>query len=229
MRIKEVCEKTGLTDRAVRFYIENELIHPDYTENYTGRKSYDFSEKDLFILKQIATFRKYDFSIEEVSELLKPEGDVQKILEEHIAVMKTESQRNIDSIEQLVNGLNQSPWTPEELCASLNKSALEPRITINDNDESEEQLAVQKKRDSKVTIISAATILLSIILLIILTYAGVMNETVFYILFTLIGLAGYGALKNAFKYLKPNHQFKPYLIVMIVIYLLGFIFGRYII
>ena len=36
MKIKEVCEKTGLTDRAVRFYIENELIHPDYTENYTG-------------------------------------------------------------------------------------------------------------------------------------------------------------------------------------------------
>ena len=39
MKIKAVCEATGLTDRTVRYYIEEELISPVYTENYLGRKT----------------------------------------------------------------------------------------------------------------------------------------------------------------------------------------------
>lgn len=46
MKIKQVCEATGLTDRAVRYYIEEGLIAPRYTENYLGRKAFDFSEDD---------------------------------------------------------------------------------------------------------------------------------------------------------------------------------------
>ena len=44
MKIKTVCERTGLSDRAIRLYIENGLLAPDKTENYTGRRSFDFSE-----------------------------------------------------------------------------------------------------------------------------------------------------------------------------------------
>ncbi len=47
MKIKAVCEAAGLTDRTVRFYIEEELISPVYTENYLGRKTFDFSELDI--------------------------------------------------------------------------------------------------------------------------------------------------------------------------------------
>ena len=43
MKMKEVCEKTGLTDRAVRLYIENGLVSPKYNENYMGRRNIDFS------------------------------------------------------------------------------------------------------------------------------------------------------------------------------------------
>lgn len=38
MKIKEVCEKTGLTDRAIRYYIENGLVFPDKNENYAGHR-----------------------------------------------------------------------------------------------------------------------------------------------------------------------------------------------
>ena len=54
MKIKAVCEATGLTDRAVRYYIDEGLIEPDYTENYHGRRNYDFSDEDVRALKRIA-------------------------------------------------------------------------------------------------------------------------------------------------------------------------------
>ena len=54
LRIKEVCKKTGLTDKAVRLYINNELIYPDFQEGYNGRKNYNFSEDDVSLLKKIA-------------------------------------------------------------------------------------------------------------------------------------------------------------------------------
>ena len=36
MKMKEVLAQTGLTDRAVRLYIDNGLIAPDIEENYSG-------------------------------------------------------------------------------------------------------------------------------------------------------------------------------------------------
>lgn len=70
MKIKNVCEKTGLTDRTVRYYIEEGLISPAYTENYLGRKSFDFSDEDIAELNNIATLRNFDFSIEEIKGML---------------------------------------------------------------------------------------------------------------------------------------------------------------
>ena len=69
MRIKAVCEASGLTDRTVRYYIEEELISPVYTENYLGRKTFDFSESDIQKLNDIAVLRKFGFSIAEIKEM----------------------------------------------------------------------------------------------------------------------------------------------------------------
>ena len=52
MKIKQVIKETGLTDRAIRLYIENELVKPEYDESYNGRKSIDFSENDVEQLKK---------------------------------------------------------------------------------------------------------------------------------------------------------------------------------
>lgn len=70
MKIKTVCELTGLTDRSVRYYIEEHLITPAYTENYLGRKSFDFSAEDVQLLKNISVFRKFGFSIAEIKQML---------------------------------------------------------------------------------------------------------------------------------------------------------------
>lgn len=69
MKIKEICAQTGLTDRTIRFYIEQGLISPAYTENYLGRKSFDFSQDDAGQLNAIATLRSFGFTVEEIRQL----------------------------------------------------------------------------------------------------------------------------------------------------------------
>lgn len=70
MKIKTVCELTGLSDRTIRYYIEQGLLSVSYTENYLGRKTYDFSYKDVYGLKDIALLRKFDFTVEEIKSII---------------------------------------------------------------------------------------------------------------------------------------------------------------
>jgi len=225
MKIKEVCQKTGLTDRAIRFYIENELVFPNYTENYLGRKTYDFSINDVVILKQIATLREYDFSIENIKELLLPEGDVQLILEEHIEKLKKTSQDDINKLESLINSLNNSPWTPEELCNSLNNSSVKP-VEIKENNE-DQNIKKIKRNDLIISIIFM--VLMIIILLVAGAFCqkGRINITILSYFFAAEGLMGFYVLKKAFKYYKSNFVFSIYLLVVLIIYLIG-TFGKYI-
>ena len=53
MQIKEVCGRTGLTERTVRFYIEKGLLAPMKTWK-NGREYLDFSETDIRVLERIA-------------------------------------------------------------------------------------------------------------------------------------------------------------------------------
>ncbi|MEZ3496951.1 MAG: MerR family transcriptional regulator [Lachnospiraceae bacterium] len=70
MKMKAVCEITGLSDRTVRYYIEQNLISPAYTENYLGRKSFDFTKENVDELKDIAVLRKFNFTIQEIRDIL---------------------------------------------------------------------------------------------------------------------------------------------------------------
>ncbi len=47
MKMKEVIERTDLTDRAIRLYIENGLVSPSCSESYAGRKNIEFSAEDV--------------------------------------------------------------------------------------------------------------------------------------------------------------------------------------
>lgn len=102
MKIKEICEKTGLTDRTVRFYIEEQLISPFYSENYLGRKSFDFSEEDLERLKNIATLRTFGFSVEEIKRLSSGEIEAREIVE----AVKQRAEENLDESRHRLNVLS---------------------------------------------------------------------------------------------------------------------------
>ena len=46
MKLKEVCERTGLTKRTVRFYEEKELFTPQKTYK-NGREYREYTEEDV--------------------------------------------------------------------------------------------------------------------------------------------------------------------------------------
>ena len=106
MRMKAVCEATGLTDRAVRYYIEEGLIAPDYTESYTGRKTFDFSESDIRQLRDIAVLRKFEFTVEEIRTMLcDPEqiAPTVEALRERKRLEIAQEQELLDVLERLSN------------------------------------------------------------------------------------------------------------------------------
>lgn len=82
MRIKDVCERTGLTRRAIRFYAEKRLITPeiDPKEHNDYR---DYSEEDVQRLCLIARLRALRLSVEDVSQILKEPSRSGMIFKRH--------------------------------------------------------------------------------------------------------------------------------------------------
>ena len=119
MKIKAVCEETGLTDRAVRYYIDEGLIKPEFTENYVGRRSYDFSFEDISLLSDISTLRKFGFTVAEVKDIiLDPRSSVsviQKVRERKYY----DIQNNAAAITALENMDFTKPYTVPQLAAEL--------------------------------------------------------------------------------------------------------------
>lgn len=68
MKMKEVCVQTGLTERAVRFYVQEKLVLP-LAQRRGGRTWLDFSPADVDRLRAIATLRKAGFTLEEIRSM----------------------------------------------------------------------------------------------------------------------------------------------------------------
>lgn len=66
MLIKEVCEKCNLTKKAIEYYESKNLIHPQILEN--GYR--DYSNSDIFTLKEISVLRKCGIGISDIAEIL---------------------------------------------------------------------------------------------------------------------------------------------------------------
>ena len=103
MKIKAVCEQTGLTDRTIRYYIEEGLISPFYTENYLGRKNFDFSEADVAMLKDIAILRKFGFSIAEIKQLSQHPEEAVSIIQR----LQARKQQDVDDELSMLSVLKQ--------------------------------------------------------------------------------------------------------------------------
>ena len=122
MKIKEVIAATGLTDRAIRLYIENGLVTPENQKSYTGRNNYSFTQEDIDCLEQIAMLRKADFSLEQIRTLKLGGESAREVLVEYLSV-KQESvvmgQRIIDALKDYSA---QDSVTMESVCAKIKES-----------------------------------------------------------------------------------------------------------
>ncbi len=118
MKIKEVMERTGLTDRAIRHYIECGLLFPHSDDTYTGRKNYTFTREDVEQLETIKAFRQAGFGIEQIKQLL-TERSSRQLVQERLAQLEAEKRRSEQLIETLQKADIDREVSPEELAIIL--------------------------------------------------------------------------------------------------------------
>ncbi len=68
MKMKQVCKKTGLTERAVRFYVSEGLVAPE-SQNVRGRTYIEFSDADVQTLHAVAILRNAQFTVAEIKQM----------------------------------------------------------------------------------------------------------------------------------------------------------------
>lgn len=119
MKIKEVCERTGLTEKSVRYYTECGLCKPEQVE-IRGRIYSDYSKKNIKELKEVMTLRSLGLSIESIKSIAGG-NDIEGIMKEHTAALKDELERKQKIYEQL----NMIDYTQADSISSL-AEALRP-------------------------------------------------------------------------------------------------------
>ncbi len=90
MKMKDICDRTGLTDRAVRLYISSGLLSPERSTSYTGYTSLRFSEEDLQTLTQIALLRRAGFGIPDIREMQENSACIGEKIQAYCAGLRKE-------------------------------------------------------------------------------------------------------------------------------------------
>lgn len=111
MKIKDVCTQTGLTERAVRFYIEKGLLQTQ-SQIINGRVSREYTEIDIDILKDISKLRKAGFSIQDIIDMQNSENNINDIICRHYNKLEEEQQFKSELINDLkeINKRGKISW-----------------------------------------------------------------------------------------------------------------------
>lgn len=168
MKIKAVCDLTGLTARTVRVYIDEQLIAPEFTENYLGRRSFEFSQSDIAALQNIATLRKYGFSIDEIRNILLDSQASIAIIEN----VKQRTQNQADEYHERLKALSR--------VESLKAYSVEELSEILLQGESEIQLPIELPKRNVKRIVKSAVIFLIVWLPFVLVVGGIINDITTY-------------------------------------------------
>lgn len=132
LKIKEVIEETGLTDRAIRLYIDEGLVLPSIEESYSGRKSIDFSAEDVSRLNNIALLRKAGFSIPEIKSIAEDKDSAKKIIEAFIEQTEQNIRHDTEVVEKLKSISSDEDITLETICESLSETVIENEVPQED-------------------------------------------------------------------------------------------------
>lgn len=132
MKIKEVIEKTGLTDRAIRLYIDEGLALPNIAESYSGRKSVNFSDGDVERLKNVALLRKAGFSIAEIKSMVDDNSTAENIIKNFIEQTENDIAHETEIVKKLKGILFDETVTIETICKSLSETVEEKEVPKED-------------------------------------------------------------------------------------------------
>ena len=112
MKIKEVCKKTGLTEKAVRYYVESGLVTPEeYTQR--GRTFREYSEEDAEALRNVSILRHIGLSVEEIRSA--DSGSAEKVMEGFLRDLGSE----VEQKQKLLAALEAEDWSKAEDAAGL--------------------------------------------------------------------------------------------------------------
>lgn len=87
MKMKELCRRTGLTERAVRLYEQKGLVAPG-AEGKGGR---EYGREEQRRLMQIGLLRKFQFSLEEIGQMLRMPEQIGQLCRLHLQQLEQTS------------------------------------------------------------------------------------------------------------------------------------------
>ena len=82
MKLKELCQRTGLSRKTVRLYEEEELLVP-HKEARNGREYREYTEEDVQTLLVVASLRKAWFTMEEIRRMQQDPAAIAEILPQY--------------------------------------------------------------------------------------------------------------------------------------------------
>lgn len=164
MKMKQVTEQTGLTDRAVRLYVSKGLVFPRISEKYNGRKEIEFTEEDLRRLSQIAVLRKAGFSIPDIGGMIGDSGVIRQKAEALLERTREELSEKSEVAAALSAVLaSDDPLDSlEALCAALTEQTAQTPLPEED---AKMNKAERVRRNTSVVLCAVAAALSSLLLL----------------------------------------------------------------
>ena len=88
-KMKDACQMTGLTEKAIRLYMEKKLVEPK-VEQGIHRNAYYFNEEDIERLKDIAKLRGAGFGLSDIKSMIDDPANISSLVEERESLLKRE-------------------------------------------------------------------------------------------------------------------------------------------
>lgn len=131
MKIKQVTEKTGLTEKAVRLYEQQGLIRPQKRE-VSGRAFREYDAATVQKLEQIAVLRRAGFSLAQIAALY--EGRMDEVLPAYRQALQAELAQTRRVLACLAGGgYSGVPELAERLRAAVDALPMpEPELSFRD-------------------------------------------------------------------------------------------------
>lgn len=167
MKMKEILEKTGLTERAVRLYVQRGLVTPKAVWK-NGRDYLEFSCTDLQRLREIGLLRRMGFSLEQIAQMIRVPQHIPGLLQAHLRQLR-ESSREVAQAAQLLEPLQEGSYSSlTEFVQRLSQAQFQRELPLRElelrfgeqdglgeeerqqqEQNSQEQLALQQVRKAK--------------------------------------------------------------------------------
>lgn len=124
MKMKEVCRRTGLTEKAVRLYIKQGLVEPQVEEGLHAN-AYTFREEDVARLQDVAALREAGFSMADIRQIQQDPDQIPALLEEKQSLLAAElrqKQTVQTALERMEAGGKSKKRSATFLCGGLRSS-----------------------------------------------------------------------------------------------------------